>query len=103
MSEMVERAAWAVCPILKAVDECDMPEIINGPRPECRQCVPLDTGVPGCLLVACLVARAAIAAMREPTEAMLNAGLLHGFKNEDGLSAYPYRLWHAMIDAALED
>lgn len=40
------------------------------------------------------VAKAAIHAMREPTEAMFNAGLIQGT---------PATRWHAMIDAALKE
>ena len=42
------------------------------------------------------LARAAIAAMREPTEEMLNAG------HEARAKATVNGIWHAMIDAALE-
>ena len=43
------------------------------------------------------LARAAIAAMREPTEEMLNAG------HEARAKATVNGIWHAMIDAALEE
>jgi hypothetical protein len=56
-----ERLMWAVCPILRAADECDMPQILNGPRPECRKCPPVESrgGVAGCRMIAALVADAA--------------------------------------------
>lgn len=51
--------AWAICPILLALDQCDMPEIVNGPRPECHRCRDGERGTPGCLLVARIVIREA--------------------------------------------
>lgn len=42
-------------------------------------------------------ARAAIAAMREPTEEMMNAGWIEGMRPKA-----PREAWQAMIDAALK-
>ena len=67
----IEALAWKLCPILQADDECDMPEILNGPHPECRRCemgVERNGGTAGCRLVANVVARAAIAALPAPPE-----------------------------------
>lgn len=44
------------------------------------------------------MARAAIASMREPTEAMVKAGF-----DEDNLYRHPSESWPAMIDAALAE
>ena len=30
--------AWALCPVFLAVEDCDIPEIMHGPRPICRRC-----------------------------------------------------------------
>lgn len=49
-------------------------------------------------------ARAAIAAMREPTGGMLSAGNDCGSPGDDGWEpADPYPTWQAMIDAVLEE
>ena len=45
------------------------------------------------------LARAAIAAMREPTQAMVNAG--RQVPDDDSPYASPWRTWPVMIDAAL--
>src|SRR6185437_9556293 len=53
---------------------CDMPQIVNGPRPECRRCPASERGVvAGCRLVGDLVARAAITAHEA---ALKDAGLV---------------------------
>ncbi len=46
----------------------------------------------------CVIARRAIAAMREPTAAMLKAGARGGGEDSIGLAD---GIWSAMIDAAL--
>ncbi len=62
--------------------------------------------------LAALLARAAIVAMREPTEGMLKAGAMpmvnmplgNGTMTKvPGLGAGPYSMWPRMIDAALEE
>lgn len=49
------------------------------------------------------VAEAAIAAMREPTSEMLDAGFLNGWDEVSHSETYPHQrgIWRAMIDAAL--
>jgi len=67
----IEALAWKLCPSLRADDECDMLEILNGPHPECRRCemgVERDGATAGCRLVANVVARAAISALPAPPE-----------------------------------
>ena len=69
MSEMIERVA-------RALYEADGDDTINWPK----------------------LARAAIAAMREPTEAMLMESSCNAVETERLV-----RDWQAMIDAALEE
>ena len=80
--------------------QSDMPVIINGPRPECRKCKANDDphGIAGCLLVATLATRAALAALlaatREPSEAMILA-------EGNAIVACEHRgdVWRAVHDA----
>ncbi len=49
-------------------------------------------------------ARAAIKAMREPTQAMVNDGILNGVENGFGCGYSDYvDLWQAMVDGALKE
>jgi hypothetical protein len=50
-----------------------------------------------------LIAEAAIAAMREPTEAMRTAGELHGIDSDCKLECSELNVWQAMIDEALKE
>ena len=72
MSEMVRRVAWAIC-------------APNGGLGCCGEC--------GAIVER---ARAAIAAMREPTEAMVSAA------DAVGIDSDPTEYWPAMIDEALK-
>lgn len=73
MSEMVERVIAAM-----VATECDCASWARGPLEE--------------------IARAAIAAMREPTKAMLKASGAEGLLEEDHVEM----TWDSMIDAALK-
>jgi hypothetical protein len=123
MSELIDRASWAICPSLLAA--------LHGEQRQCKNCpaiiqTQLGPGTQYCRHVAEKAARAAIAAMREPTEDMLLAGAqspvssgsavtltealddegivrcFHGQEavEENGRSAVA-SLWESMIGAAL--
>ena len=82
MSEMVERIAIAVC----EADGCLWSEATD-----------LDKGLYRD------TARAAIAAMREPTDAMIGQGYGYAISYEDeGVVESPSEVWRAMIDEALK-
>lgn len=81
MSEMVERVARVICDTQAAC----------GALPRAAKGDPRSDWAYGPAL---LVARSAVAAMREPTEAMIEYGMIWN---------YPTATWQAMIDAALSD
>ena len=88
MSEIIERVARAICASLdEDPDAADTPYEIRGWRLHQS------------------TARAAIAAMREPTEAMIGAGgdIIWTRVNNDqnGINAHAIEAWCAMIDEAL--
>lgn len=58
-----DQIAWATCPILRAADECDWPQIIDGPHPECRRCLAKEiaSGTAGCRVLADLIVDAVLA------------------------------------------
>lgn len=83
---MVERVARAIEASLGGrTNSSDVNPIIDPLHPDLR------AALPG-------MARAAVAAMREPTEAMKEAGATYCQEYADSLDAY-----HAMIDAALKE
>lgn len=94
-SEMIERVAWALCPHLH--------EMLHGERKECLRC-PGSSYFPGidrygtqfCRHMAQRAAKDAIAAMREPTEEMIEIGSVSTMSGEG-----PTIIYQAMIDAAL--
>ncbi|HEY1035029.1 MAG TPA: hypothetical protein VGE09_08610 [Pseudoxanthomonas sp.] len=53
--------------------------------------------------IALEAARAAIEAMREPTEAMYEAAILTHVRENKGIEHSPHLSWQAMIDAILKE
>ena len=92
MNEMVERVARAMVANLQSDDQ--RPGLIMPSDP--LDCMMIDGSVNMLSL-----ARAAIAAMQEPTEAMLTAGdLAVGYNDYDGAVG---ACWKAMLAAALAE
>lgn len=96
MSEMVERVARAIC-----ATRCVRAQVFN----ECcldettRLIGPCKANMAQLLLLGPIqTARAAIAAMREPTDAMCRAGNSKAFITDGSTED----VWQAMIDAALK-
>jgi len=85
MSEMVERVARAICESTEAdiFDELDAHSIFRA--------------------VYIQQARAAIEAMREPTDEMIEAGLEHQVHTVENSRASTFVRWSWMVDAALGD
>jgi hypothetical protein len=80
MNEMIERVAKALWLDYWDGDACAWEDAEESARETSRS-----------------LARAAIEAMREPTEDMIEAGRSENFGN------YPNQAWHAMIDQALTE
>jgi hypothetical protein len=101
MNEMIERVAEAIGGVFAAEQErlVDAAMAVDGSL----------TGIADEVMAKC--ARAAIEAMREPTEAMLDAGADHmheaidySLEPGEGIDGYHVDpVWQAMIDAALKN
>lgn len=85
-TEMIERVARAICG-----ENCDMPKC---------SCQPSKSAQIVCANMSIRQARAAIHAMRTPTEAMLRAG---GTDNCSDDYPPPEQAWPDMIDAILKE
>lgn len=79
MSEMIERVARAICAATSPGEPCEN---------QCQACT--------------RDARAAIAAMREPTRAMLRSGFTRRPEFDLGDDTFK-RVWQGMVDGALNE